>query len=164
MPDLDCNLEDLSAAPNADILQLSLALRAQIQIKPVRRRYSSVEREQLNKLFAEPERWSESLHSLLWTNLNLNLPGFAGTTLIELPAPCTFDFKVAVTPYIHGLEDWEISTSFLFSCSSTTGIRPGFVYGGRFMNNSMNTRRAHGIHTWEDALERLLEVTVGVKS
>jgi Family of unknown function (DUF6084) len=92
-----------------------MALRAQVQIEPTRRRYTAPEQERLKELFGEPERWSTSLHPLLWANLNVNVPGFSGSTLIDLPVPCTFDFNVAITKYVYGLENGELPTSLLFS-------------------------------------------------
>jgi hypothetical protein len=35
--------------------------------------------------------------------------------VIEIPVPCTFDFNVAITKYIYGLEDGELPLSLLFS-------------------------------------------------
>jgi hypothetical protein len=130
LPDLRFQAEDAAATPNAAAPQLSfkvritnsepepvqsIALRAQVQIVPVRRRYTAAEREQLKELFGEPERWSQSLHPLLWANVNVTVPGFTGSTVVEIPVPCTFDFNVAVTKYIHGLESGELPTSLLFS-------------------------------------------------
>jgi len=130
VPDLRFQVEDISATPNAAVPQLSfklritneqpgavhsVALRAQIQIEPVRRRYTPAEQEHLKELFGEPERWSKSLHPLVWTNENLNVPGFSGTSVIDIPVACTFDFNVAVTKYIYGLEDGEIPMTLLFS-------------------------------------------------
>jgi Family of unknown function (DUF6084) len=130
LPDLRFQVEDAAATPNAAVPQLSfkvritdseaepvhsIALRAQVQIEPVRRRYSAAEQEHLKELFGEPERWSQTLHPLLWTNANVSVPGFTGNTLIEVPVACTFDFNVAITKYIYGLENGELPTSLLFS-------------------------------------------------
>jgi uncharacterized protein DUF6084 len=130
VPDLRFQVEEIAAAPNSALPQLSfkvriantqpepvhsIALRVQLQIEPVRRRYTSAEQERLKELFGEPERWSKSLHPLLWTNLNVNVPGFAGSTVVDVLVPCTFDFNVAVTKYIYGLAGGEIPTRLLFS-------------------------------------------------
>jgi hypothetical protein len=67
-------------------------------------------------LFGEPDRWSQTLRSLLWTHVNLVVPSFAGnTTTVDLPVPCTFDFNVASTKYFEGLEGGDIPLVFLFS-------------------------------------------------
>ena len=130
MPDLHFQVEDALATPNAAVPQLtfkmritnsepgpihSIALRAQIQIEPARRRYTPAEQERLKELFGEPERWSKSVHPLLWTNANMNVTSFTGSTVIDIPVTCTFDFNVAITKYIYGLEGGELPLSFLFS-------------------------------------------------
>ena len=130
MPDLRFQVEDVSALPNSATPQLafklritnadeqsihSIALRVQVQIEPARRRYNDEERAPLKELFGEPEQWSKSLHPLLWTNANVNVPGFTGETVIDVPVPCTFDFNVAMTKYIYGLDAGELPTSLLFS-------------------------------------------------
>lgn len=130
MPDLSFQIESAEATPNAATPQIvfkvritnaepqpihSIALRAQAQIEPVRRRYTPVEQEHLKELFGEPERWSKTLHSLLWANITVSVPGFTGSTVADVPLPCTFDFNVAVTKYIYGLEQGEIPTTLLFS-------------------------------------------------
>lgn len=130
MPDLNFKIEDAVTPPNTAVPQLvfkvritnsepgpvhSVALRVQVQIEPVRRRYVAAEQERLKELFGEPERWSKTLHPLLWTNENVNLSGFSGSTVIDVAVPCTFDFNVAVTKYIYGLEDGELPVSLMFS-------------------------------------------------
>jgi hypothetical protein len=130
LPDLHFQVEDAFATPNAAVPQLSfkvritnrepesihsIALRAQVQIEPVRRRYTPAEQEHLKELFGEPERWSKSVHPLLWTNANVTVTGFTGSTIVDLPIPCTFDFNIAVTKYVYGLEGGELPVSLLFS-------------------------------------------------
>jgi hypothetical protein len=130
MPDLQFQVESAEAVTKAATPQLafkvhitnsdaqpiqSIALRAQIQLEPTRRRYTAQEQQRLRELFGEPERWSTSLHPLLWDNVNVSVPGFTGETTVDIPAPCSFDFNVAITKYIHGLEDGELPTSLLFS-------------------------------------------------
>ena len=130
MPELNFQIAGAAATPNAAAPQLSftvrvtnsasepihsIALRVQVQIEPVRRRYTAAEQEHLKDLFGEPERWSKSLHPLLWTNANVSVPGFKGSTVIDVPVPCTFDFNIAITKYIYGLQDGELPTTLLFS-------------------------------------------------
>jgi hypothetical protein len=130
LPDLRFQVENASATQNAATPQLlfkvritnaehqpihSIALRAQVQIEPVRRRYSDEEKTHLRELFGEPEQWSKSLQPLVWTIANVNVPTFAGDTLVDIPVPCTFDFNVAMAKYIYGLEGAELPISLLFS-------------------------------------------------
>ncbi len=66
-------------------------------------------------LFGEPSRWGQTLRGLLWTHANLNIPRFTGSTLVDLPVPCTFDFNVGATKYFEALENGEVPLSLLFS-------------------------------------------------
>jgi hypothetical protein len=93
----------------------TVALRCQIQIEAARRRYTAEEQKNMLDLFGEPERWSQTLRSLLWTHVSVVVPGFEGTTLAELPVSCTFDFNVAATKYFEGLTDGEIPLRLMFS-------------------------------------------------
>jgi hypothetical protein len=131
MPDLGFTVESAESVPFAAAPTLSLklkvinpqpeepihtiALRAQIQIESTRRRYSDAEKAKLLDLFGEPDRWSRTLRSMLWTHASVVIPGFAGSTIADLQIPCTFDFNVAATKYFHGVSDGDIPLDLLFS-------------------------------------------------
>jgi hypothetical protein len=93
----------------------TVALRCQIMIEPARRRYVGEEQKRLHDLFGEPERWSQTLRSMLWTHASAVVSAFNGSASVELQVPCSFDFNVAATKYFAGLEDGEVPLSFLFS-------------------------------------------------
>jgi len=93
----------------------SIALRCQIRIEPTKRKYEPREQEHLADLFGEPSRWGQTLRSMLWAHTSLVVPPFAGSTLVELPVPCTFDFNVAATKYFYALGDGEVPLLLLFS-------------------------------------------------
>lgn len=133
MPDLDFEVESAAVVPYAMAPTLALrlrvtnapadetihsvVLRCQLQIDAMRRRYAPEEEERLRDLFGEPERWSHTLRTMLWTHANAVLPAFSGATTIELPVPCSYDFNVAATKYFAGLEQGEVPVSLLFSGS-----------------------------------------------
>ena len=93
----------------------AIALRCQVRIEPTRRRYAPAEQEQLLDLFGEPQRWGQTLRSALWTHASVVVPPFTGSTVVDLPVPCSFDFNVAATKYFHALEDGEVPLCLLFS-------------------------------------------------
>ena len=93
----------------------TVALRCQIQIDVTRRRYTEEEQGRMRDLFGEPDRWSQTLRSLLWTHANIVVPGFQGSSLADIPVPCTFDFNVAATKYFEGLKEGEIPLHVMFS-------------------------------------------------
>jgi hypothetical protein len=103
------------SCPDPDQAIHTVALRCQIQLEVTRRKYTAEDQERLLDLFGEPSRWGQTLRSLLWTHANLVVPSFKGTTLIDLPVPCTFDFNVAATKYFDGLSDGEIPVGVQFS-------------------------------------------------
>ncbi len=93
----------------------SVALRCQIQLEVTRRQYSPDDQAHLRDLFGTPERWSQTLKNMLWTHASIVAPAFQGSTVVDVPVPCTFDFNVAATKYFHGLGDGDVPLNFLFS-------------------------------------------------
>ncbi len=101
-------------SPGDEVIH-SVALRCQVMIEVARRRYSPEEQERLFELFGEPDRWNQTLRTMLWTHTSVVMPTFTGAGLVDLPVPCTFDFNIAGTKYFSGLEEGEIPLEFLFS-------------------------------------------------
>lgn len=93
----------------------SITLRCQIQIETTKRHYTAEEKERLRDLFGEPERWGHTLRAMLWTHATAVVTPFAGSTLVDLHVPCTFDFNVAATKYFAGLEAGEVPLNLMFS-------------------------------------------------
>jgi len=93
----------------------TIALRCQIQIESRRRHYAAAEEERLLELFGEPHRWGQTLKTILWTHASLMVPGFEGSTEVDMPVACTYDFEVTAAKYFHGLDDGEIPLLLLFS-------------------------------------------------
>jgi hypothetical protein len=177
----------------------SVALRGQIQIEVTRRRYKAEEQEKLRDLFGEPDRWSQTLRSLLWTHVSVNVPPFQGETVVDLPVPCTFDFNVGATKYFYGLSDGDVplcvqfsGTVFYSKGGDPMQVAPiswdkeaRFSLPVKVWRDMMDTyypgsawiclRRdvferlyqykvRHGIPTWEQALESMLEAGETVRS
>ena len=131
MPELGFQVEEATVVPFATAPSLAfklritnhpasenihtIALRCQILLDVTRRRYSPEEQKRMLDLFGEPERWSQTLRNLLWTHVNVVVPGFKESTIVELPVPCTFDFNVAATKYFAGLQEGDIPLLLQFS-------------------------------------------------
>src|SRR5450755_3428428 len=73
----------------------ALVLRCQIRIAPQRRRYNDAEAEGVRDLFGERARWGDSLNPIQLAFVNNVVPGFTGSTDIDLSLPCSYDFDVA---------------------------------------------------------------------
>ena len=130
MPDLDFRVEDAEVLEYAAVPSLlfklrvenleeepirSVALNTQIRIAPTRRHYDAVEQERLLEVFGEPNRWGNTLRSLLWTHTILQVPPFSGSTVVDMPVTCTYDFEVVSAKYFHALENGEVPLELLFS-------------------------------------------------
>jgi len=93
----------------------SVTLRCQVKLETRRRRYEVAEQERMRDLFGEPERWSKTLHSMLWTLTSAVVGPFVDCTTVKIPVACTFDFNAAAAKYFHGLEGGEVPLTLLFS-------------------------------------------------
>jgi hypothetical protein len=93
----------------------SINLKSQIMLTVTRRGYNAEEKAKLQELFGEPERWGSTLHTFLWTHVTTVVPRFTGSTIVDLPIPCSYDFEVVSTKYFNALEEGEIPLTFLFS-------------------------------------------------
>lgn len=93
----------------------AIALRCQIRIEPHLRRYSETEAERLHDLFGDTSRWADTVKPLQLTTLSVMVPGFTGSTEVDLPLPCTYDLEIASTKYFSALEDGVIPLLLLFS-------------------------------------------------
>jgi hypothetical protein len=93
----------------------SVALRCQIRIEPARRSYDATEKVRLKDLFGDPSRWGQTMRTMLWAHTSIVVPPFNGSTTIEMPVPCTYDFNLGAAKYFYGLEDGEVPLCFLFS-------------------------------------------------
>jgi hypothetical protein len=93
----------------------AIALRCQIRIEPARRRYCEAEAERLNDLFGETRRWADTLKPLQFATVSVMVPGFTGSTELDLPVPLSYDLEIGSTRYFAGLEAGEVPLLLLFS-------------------------------------------------
>ena len=119
MPDLTFTVERAEVAPfaaaPASEAVASISLQCQIQIEAARRRYTAAEQDGLQDLFGTPQRWGDTLRTMLWTHTTIVVPPFDGECAIDLPVPCSYDLNVAVTKYFYALEEGEIPLMLQFS-------------------------------------------------
>ena len=130
MPDLDFRVEGAEVLEYAAVPSIlfklrienleeepirSVALNAQIRIAATQRHYEAAEQERLLEVFGEPHRWGETLRSLLWTHTTLQVSPFSGSTVADMPVPCTYDLEVIGAKYFYALEEGEVPLEFLFS-------------------------------------------------
>ena len=107
----------------------AIALRCQIRIEPHRRRYSEAEAQRLHDLFGDPSRWADTLKPLQFTTVPVMVPGFTGSTELDLPVPFTYDLQISSTRYFASLDDGEVPLLLLFSGTVFTKGSSGFSVG-----------------------------------
>jgi len=142
IPELGFTVEGADAVPFAAVPTLgvrlrveslggqpirSLVLTTQIRIAVTRRSYDPATQERLVEVFGAPSQWAQTLRSLLWTHTTLNVTAFTGSTVVEMPVPCTYDFEVAAAKYLHALEDGDVPLELLFSGTVFYTDEAGFL-------------------------------------
>jgi len=149
-PTLNFKLQVTNSVPGEPIH--TITLRCQIQMEVSRRRYSCEEQYHLRDLFGQPDRWRDTLCNLLWTNTSAVAPSFEGSTQLDIPVPCTFDFNVAATKYFHGLTDGDIPLNFLFSGTAFYANGSGALQVAPIPWNKEAPYRLP-VKTWQEMME-----------
>jgi hypothetical protein len=93
----------------------AIALRCQVRIEPQRRHYSEADEDGLHAIFGDRSRWSQTLKPFLWMQCNTTVQGFAGVTEAALALPCTYDFDVTASRYLHAVGEGTVPLNLLFS-------------------------------------------------
>lgn len=127
-------------------------LKCQIMLTVTRRRYNAEEKAKLHELFGEPERWGKTLHAFLWTYVTTVVPRFSGSTIVDLPVPCTYDFEVVSTKYFNALEEGEIPLTFLFSGTIFYQSEAGNLQIGQISWSKEATYRLP-VALWKEVIE-----------
>ncbi len=138
-----------------------LALRTQIRIEPLKRRYNEDEGERLVDLFGERSRWGDTMKPLQFAHVTQLVPGFKGPVEIELPIPLTYDFEVATAKYFHGLEDGEIPLLLLFSGTLFLSGETGFSVEQVPWHKEAAFRLP--VKTWREAMDSAFPDTAWIR-
>jgi hypothetical protein len=104
----------------------AVALRCQVRIEPQRRGYTDDEEPGLRSIFGDRSRWGDTLRPFLWMQCNTTVQGFSGVTEVDLALPCTYDFEVTASRYLHALADGAVPLTLLFSGTVFTRGSTGF--------------------------------------
>lgn len=130
----------------------AIALRCQIRVEPNRRGYDDGEAEGLSDLFGDRSRWRDSLKPLQLGFVTAMVPGFTGSTDVELPVPCTYDLEVAATSYLRALRRGDVPLLLLFS--GTVFIHTPGGYAVEQVPWSKETTYRLPVTVWQDMVER----------
>ena len=116
----------LHIAESTGVTVHALALRTQIRIEPLKRRYDDTEADAMRDLFGDRARWGKTLKPLQLGFVNQMVPTFTGETDVEVALPCSYDFDVAANKYLYALDDGEVPLLLLFSGTVFTAEGNGF--------------------------------------
>jgi hypothetical protein len=141
MSTFDFSVVDIFAEPYAVAPQLTarlriqessgqtihaIALRCQVRIEPQRRRYEEADESGLRDMFGDRERWGDTLKPFLWMQCGAMVQGFTDITEVDLALPCTYDFDVTGSRYLHAVGAGNIPLVLLFSGTIFTKGTNGF--------------------------------------
>jgi hypothetical protein len=174
-PRLDFAVDGVSALEHAAVPTLafrvgidagqpvrSVALNVQIRIDAARRGYDDGERERLYELFGAPADWQRTLRSLRWAMTSVTVPAFDGSTSIELPVPCTYDFEVAAAKYMHALGEGEVPLELLFS-GSVFFAAPSGALQVVHLPSDREARCSMPVSVWREALDHAFPGTAWLR-
>jgi Family of unknown function (DUF6084) len=142
------NIESAGGQPIRSVL-----LDVQIQIAARLRSYDPSEQERLYDLFGSPERWRETLRTLPWTRATVAVPGFTGSTVVDVPVACTYDLEVSAAGYLSALEDGEVPLELLFSGSVFYSAPDGRLQTTRIAW-SKEADYALPVRVWRETMDR----------
>jgi hypothetical protein len=158
---LDVRPEEHAAAPHllfrlrltestGDVVH-AVILRCQLRIEPQRRDYDAEEQTGLRDLFGAAERYTTTLKPLLWAHTVAAVQGFEGSTEVDLPVACTYDFDVSAAKYLHALRDGDVPLLLLFSGTVFTRGASGFTV--QQLPWSLEARCRLPVSTWRQLME-----------
>jgi hypothetical protein len=168
VPQLDFSVEEAAPLQHAAVPTLRFALRIDssgpapvrsvalgvgLRIAATRRSYDDAAKERLVELFGRPEDWGRNLHGLHWTTLNVQVPGFDGSTVVDLLVPCTYDLEVAASRYFAALADGKVPLEFLFSGSVFYARPDGRLQVDR-IGQDRECRFRLPVSTWRETMDR----------
>ncbi|MEP7252458.1 MAG: DUF6084 family protein [Ginsengibacter sp.] len=113
LPTIVFKLQITNEVPDEEVY--AAALKCQIMIEAIRRQYDEETKKKLYELFGEPQRWGETLKSLVWMIVNIPVPRFTGKTVVEIAVPCSEDQGLAAGKYFYAVKDEKVPVAFLFS-------------------------------------------------
>ena len=168
MPDLDFGIEGAEVLEYAAVPSLlfklrvenleeepirSVSLNTQVRIAATQRHYDTAEQQRLLEVFGASHRWGQTLRSLLWAHTTLQVPRFSGSTVVDMPIPCTYDMEVIGSKYFHALEDGEVPLEFLFSGTVFYAVEGGRLQIARISWEKEAEFRLP-VRLWKETMER----------
>src|SRR5436305_9207889 len=119
MPDLDFEIVSAEVKPYAAVPTLlfkmlisnnneeeevfAAALKCQVLIEATRRSYDEESKANLREVFGDPDRWEETVRSLLWTTVTIPVNRFRKNVIVEIAIPAYEDHITAAGKYFYSV-------------------------------------------------------------
>ncbi len=129
----------------------AVSLRCQVRIEPHRRAYDPADERGLLAIFGDRERWPQTLKPFQWMQCHTTVQGFSGSTEVDLALPCTYDFDVTGSRYLHSVGDGVVPVTLMFSGTVFTRGEHGF--GVQQIPWDSEARYDLPVQVWRDMLE-----------
>lgn len=113
VPTLVFDLQITNETENEEVY--AAALKCQVVIEAIKRRYNEETKDRLYELFGGAERWHETLRTTFWQIITVPVPRFTDKTVIEINVPCSEDQGIAAGKYFYAVRDGVVPLAFLFS-------------------------------------------------
>ena len=139
----------------------AMALRCQVRIEPQRRGYSEADEAGLRALFGDRDRWKDTLRPFLWMQCSTTVQGFTGITEADLPLPCTYDFEVTGSRFLHAVGEGTIPLSLMFS--GTIFIRGENGFGVEQVPWNCDARYDLPVTVWQEMMRAYFPNTGWIK-
>ena len=140
----------------------SVMLDTQIQIAARRRRYDAAAEEKLFELFGAPAGWGSTLRTLPWTRVTTVVPPFAGSTLVDLDVPCSYDLHVVASRYFDAVEGGDVPLEFLFS-GTVFAAGPGGMLQATRISWESDAEYRFPVAVWQETMERYFRGTAWLR-
>ena len=111
---------------SSDTVIHAIALRCQVRIEPQRRSYTEAEWRRGYSGCSAAGHAGATPCDPSRMQCNATVQGFRGTTELDLALPCTYDFEVTGSKYLHALRDGAVPLALLFSGTIFTRGNNGF--------------------------------------
>jgi uncharacterized protein DUF6084 len=128
----------------------AVALRCQVRIEPQRRSYETADEAGLRALFGDRDRWSQTLKPFQWMQCHTTVSGFTGVTETDLALPCTYDFDVVGSRYLHAVGEGVVPLTLMFSGTVFTRGEAGF--GVQQVPWHSEARHQLPVRVWHDLM------------
>jgi hypothetical protein len=139
-----------------------ILLHAMVSIAAARRSYDAATQARLVELFAEPARWDTTLRSLVWAQPMVVVPAFVDATDVTVPLPCSYDFEIATTKYLHAVRDGDVMLELLLRGTVFYGDAEGRLRTGQipWQHEATST---FPVTMWHELMDRYYGTTRWVK-